>query len=133
MPESFITTLRRQVRDLFRAEGTLPVYGYLPDDVAHLPCYVVGRPNIAESGISAVMTVSMDVIVLGRRVADEDAQAELDGYGDEAFDVLGCTRGVKIADGQLLACRSVTAATVVVAGMDIPCYSLSVDTDILTC
>jgi hypothetical protein len=131
--ESFITTLRRQVRDLFRAEGTLPVYGFLPDDVAHLPCYVVGRPSISESGTAAVMTVTMDVIVLGRRVGDEDAQAELDGYGDEAFDVLGCTRGVKIADGQLLACRSVTAASVNVAGNDIPCYSLSVDTDILTC
>lgn len=133
MPESFITTLRRQVRDLLRTEGTLPVYGHLPDDVAHLPCYVVGRPSITESGTAAVMTVSMDVIVLGRRVADEDAQAELDGYGDEAFDIFGCTRGVKIADGQLLACRSVTPATVNVAGLDIPCYSLSVDTDILTC
>lgn len=133
MADSFITTLRRLVRDLFRSEGSLPVYGFLPDDVAHLPCYVVGRPNIVESGTSAVMTVVMDVLVLGRRVADEDAQAELDGYGDEAFNILGGTRGTKIADGQLLACRRVTPATVNVAGLEIACYSLSVDTDILTC
>lgn len=131
--DAHIGPLRRKVRDLLRTDGTLPVYGYLPGDPAHLPCYVVGRPNITESGTAAVMTVTMDVIVLGRRDGDEDAQAELDGYGDEAFDIFGGTRGVKIADGQLLACRSVTAATVNVAGVDIPCYSLSVDTDILTC
>jgi hypothetical protein len=41
MPDAFIGPLRRKVGDLLRAEGTLPVYGYLPEDVAHLPCYVV--------------------------------------------------------------------------------------------
>jgi len=131
--DAHIGPMRAKVRDLLRTEGTLPVYGYLPDDPAHLPCYVVGRPDITESGQSAVMSLSVDVFVLGRRIADDDAQAELDGYGDEAFDIFGGTRGVKIGDGQLLACRAVTAATVVVAGVDIPCYSLSVDTDILTC
>ena len=132
--DRFIADLRRQLRDLMRREGNLPVYGYLPDDVAHLPCTVIGRPSIGESGTPAVMTMSVDVYVLGRRLSDEDAQAELDAYADEAFDVLGATRGVKINDQpQLARCVDVSPGTVNVAGLEMPVYSFSVAYDVMTC
>lgn len=131
--EPFIGRFRRQLADLLRVEGSLPVYSYLPDDVAHLPVYVIGRPSTTESATPAVMTQTLDVFVLGRRVSDEDSQAELDAYADECFDVLGGTRGTKIGDRQGIRCTGVLAGSVIVAGAEIPCYSLSVATDILTC
>jgi hypothetical protein len=130
--EPFIVEFRRQLRDLLRSEGPVPVYGYLPDDVAHLPVCVVGRPSTVESGTPAVMTQSLDVMLLGRRIADEDAQTELDGLGDEIFEVLGATRGVKVG-ADMFRCLEVRSGTVSVAGQEIPAYSFTVARDIITC
>src|SRR5438552_13568580 len=101
-----------------------PTYGHLPDDVAHVPCLVVGRPTIGESGIPAVMTMRLEVLVLGRRLNDNDAQAELDAIADETFDVLGATRGTKLGD-RLLSCTEVRPLSVLVAGLEYPAYALS--------
>ena len=132
MPDRFIVPFRAMVTKLLRTEGTLPVYGYLPDDVAHLPVYVVGRVSINESGTPAVMTLSLDVYLLGRRISDEDSQAELDAYGDELFDLLGGTRAVKV-DDQAIRCTVLTAATVTVAGTEIAAYAATVAMDALSC
>lgn len=133
--ESFIVDLRRDLRDLLRAECSTPVYGYLPDDVAHLPCLAVGRPGARDSGTPAVMTMSADITLLGRRISDEDSQAELDALADEVFDALGCTRNVKIGADQprFAVCRSFRPGTAIVAGLEYPAYLFTVDVDILTC
>lgn len=135
MRESFIVDLRRDVRDLLRAECSVPVYGYLPDDVAHLPCIAVGRPTAGESSTPAVMTMSLDVTLLGRRISDEDAQAELDALADELFDALGCTGNVKIGGDvpRLITCSAFRPASVTVAGLDYPAYLFTVNADIATC
>ena len=132
-PQQHIAPVRRAVAKLLEVEGSVPVYAYLPDDPAHVPCYVVGRPSINESDLAAVMTVTLDVMVLGRRLADEDAQAELDTLGDEAFDIVGGTRGVKVLDAQLLRCTNVRPLAVFVAGTEMPAYALTVAIDIITC
>lgn len=133
--ESFIVDLRRDVRDLLRAECSTPVYGYLPDDVAHLPCLAVGRPGGRDSGTPAVMRMSLDITLLGRRISDEDSKAELDALADEVFDALGCTRNVKIGADQprFAVCRSFRPGTAIVAGLEYPAYLFTVDVDILTC
>jgi hypothetical protein len=91
---------------------SVPVYGYLPDDVAHLPCLAVGRPSARDSGTPAVMTMTLDATLLGRRISDEDSQAELDALADELFDVAGCTRGVKIGTTTRGWCRATRSVRV---------------------
>jgi hypothetical protein len=131
--EPFIVDLVAKLTALLREARTLPpVYGYLPDDVAHLPVLVVGRPDLTDSGTPAVMTQRVDVVLLGRRIADEDAQAELNGLGDECFDTLGGTRGVKVGI-DALRCVEVRAGSVSVAGQDMPAYSFTVARDVITC
>lgn len=123
---------RQLVTDLLAERCTPAVYGYLPDDVAHLPCLVVGRVSMREANVPAVMRMSLDVTLLGRRVADEDAQRELDVYLDELFAILGGTRGVKVNDNHI-ACRGVVPAQVAVAGDTFPAYIATVTMDALSC
>lgn len=128
-----VTPYRQLVADLLAEHCTLPTYGFLPDDVAHLPCLVVGRVSMRESNIAAVMRMSLDVTLLGRRIADEDAQRELDVYLDELFAVLGGTRGVKVNDADHIACRIIVPAQVAVAGETYPAYIATVTMDALSC
>ena len=106
--------------------------GYLPDDVAHLPCHVVGRPSIRESRTPGVMTITLDVTLLGRRISDEDAQQELDALADELFIVLGGTKNRKVSGHQLRAV-TVNPGTVIVAGLECPAYIATVSGEIVSC
>ena len=135
MPERFIVEFREQVTDLLRSTCSVPVYGWLPDDVAHLPVIAVGRPGERESGTPTVGTMSLDITLLGRRIADEDSQAELDALADELWGALGYTRGVKIGATQprLLTCHTFRPGTALVAGLDYPAYLFTVTIDISVC
>jgi hypothetical protein len=126
-----IASSRDQVAGHVSTVG-LATYTYLPDDVAHLPCLVVGRPSIRESFTSGVMGVELDVTLLGRRISDEDSQAELDAYADQLFDVLGGTRNVSI-DGAFYRCTLFVPGTVLVAGLEYPAYIATVTTETVTC
>jgi len=126
-----IVEFRRAVLDALGATS-VPVYGYLPDDVAHLPCHVVGRPAIRESGRPALLTLELGVTLLGRRVSDRDAQEELDALADELVKALGGTRSREL-DGLHLRMTALDPGTATVAGVDIPAYVATVDTEALTC
>lgn len=131
--ETFITDFRRRVANHLRAECTsLPVFKYLPDDPAHIPCAVVGRPRLAEAAQPAVMDLSLDVAVLGRRVADDDAQAELDALTDDVVDAWGGTRGVKVDDVSFHQ-TGVEPGTVLVAGVEYPAYLVTVESSVMSC
>ena len=130
--DQFIQWMRRMVATLLSETCTPPVYSYLPDDVAHLPCLVVGRPSMRETGTPIVMRQTLDVTLLGRRISDEDSQAELDAYADELFDALGATRGVKV-DTSMLTCRTFVPGTVLVASSEYPAYLATVTIDITSC
>lgn len=111
---------------------SVPVYLYAPDDVAHLPCHVVGRPSARESGRPGILTLELSVTLLGRRISDDDAQAELDALADELLKVLGGSRATHIG-GRYLRCVTVDPATTNVAGLDIPAYVATVDTEAVSC
>jgi hypothetical protein len=128
----FIAPFRACVQSLVEDRASVAVYSYLPNDVAELPCYVVGRPSVRESGQAAVMTLTLDVTLAGRRISDEDTQAELDVLADELFDLLGGTRSV-VVDGGHLRCTGITPGTVVVAGLETPTYVASISMDALSC
>jgi hypothetical protein len=128
-----VVRFRRALTELVDQLGALQTYGHQPDDVACLPCYVVGRPAARESSTPAVMTMTADVRVVGRRMNDADAQAELDTLADELFAILGGTRVVNIEGVGRLACRSFIPDTVFVAGLEYPSYRMSVSMDHITC
>jgi hypothetical protein len=126
-----IVEFRRAVFDAL-GSTSVPVYGFLPDDVAHLPCHVVGRPLLRESGTAAVLTLELGVTLLGRRISDQDAQAELDALADELVKALGGTRSREV-NGMHLRMTALDPGTATVAGVDIPAYVATVDTETLTC
>lgn len=136
--ERFISDLRSAVAFQLRLEvRQAPTHTYLPDDVTHLPVVVVGRPSLRETDTSTVMRQELDVTVLGRRINDDDAQAELDAVADETLDALGGTSGVKLSggslDGRLLALISERPGVVLVAGSDYPAYLFTVALDVSSC
>ena len=123
---------RRAVYDLLREKTSIPVFRYLPDDVAHLPCHVVGRVGLRPAGTPAVGVLELTVNLVGRRISDDDAQAELDALADELIAALGGTRQV-VVDGGALWATGVDPGTVVVAGQEFPAYLATVNTETLTC
>jgi hypothetical protein len=126
-----ITTAREQVAGLVASTG-LATYSYLPDDVAHLPCHVIGRPSLRETFTSGVMGVELDVTLMGRRINDEDSQRELDALADQLFAVLGGTKNVRVGDA-FYRCTLFLPGTVLVAGQEYPAYIATVTTDTVTC
>ena len=60
-----------------------PVHQYKPDDINEVPCFVVDRPTV-EVDVQ-LYTVRCSVIVIGRRINDDDAQAELDNVTEQAM------------------------------------------------
>lgn len=131
--DRFITDLRRALTGLLREECSIPVYGWLPDDVAHLPVLVVGRPSLRESILPTVMRQECDITLLGRRINNEDAQAQLDALADETLNALGGTAGTKILESHLVALTVEVPATVLVAGNEYPAYLFTVAYDVSTC
>lgn len=127
-----IVPFRQQVRRLLLAGASVPVYGYLPDDIAHLPCICIGRPSLFEGDVATVMRATLTITLLGRRINDEDSQAQLDALGDELFELLGGTRLARTTELSV-ACRSFTPGTVIVGGLEMPAYLATVTTDALSC
>jgi hypothetical protein len=93
---------------------TLPVHSYKPDDVGEVPCVVVDRPTIDVN--VQLKTVTMAVIVIGRRDGTEDAQMELDDTTSEVAHMLA---------GPDLAVDRIEPATAVVAELTYPAYVVS--------
>ena len=91
-----------------------------------------GGPPSANPVTPGVATLELPVTLLGRRIADEDAQAQLDAFGDELLKVLGGSKNRQV-NGLFLRCTSLDPGTVFVAGTEIPAYVATVDTEDLTC
>ena len=129
---AFLAPFRASVLSFMAERASVSVFGYVPNDVSVLPCFVVGRPSARESGQAAVMTVTLDVSVLGRHIVYDDAQAELDVLADELWDLLGGTRSV-VVDGGHWKCTGISPRTVTVAGNETPAYVAGISMDVLSC
>ena len=91
-----------------------------------------GGPPSANLSLRGSPRWSCAVTLLGRRIADEDAQAQLDALGDELLKVLGGSKNRQV-NSLFLRCTSLDPGTVFVAGVEIPAYVATVDTEDLTC
>lgn len=70
---------------LARSLSTLdwPVYQYKPDDLNEVPCFVVDRPSVDVDVQTYIARCA--VLVIGRRINDDDAQEELDRVTEAAM------------------------------------------------
>jgi hypothetical protein len=128
----------REVRDVVAGHllgSAWPVHRYLPDDVAELPCIAVPRPRLTP-GDKAMITAAVVVLVVGRRLNDDDSQAELDDVADLVIERFGgITRSIATEHPLVrrLVCDDVTPNTTVVAGLDYPAYALTITAHMTSC
>lgn len=127
-----IAEFRQAVRELLTDDLSVGVYDRLPDDVAAVPCAIVGRPDVAEGDEAAIFDLSLDVWLIGNRNDAGDTELELDLLADETLALLGGTRIVR-HDGVDLMATDVTARNVSIAELQYPAYSITVETSTTTC
>jgi hypothetical protein len=101
-----------------------PVYRWLPGNAEELPCYVVGRPNVAEGAQRFMCEVVIPVYALGRTLRDDDAQSELDLAADSLLNLLWT---IKSESGVNLRSTRLEASVLTIGSTDVPAYSLSVE------
>ena len=120
------------VCELISNGSSVAVFTFLPDDPAEVPCCVINHPGGDEHATKGLMTLSLDVILLGRRISDEDSQGELLALADQLFAILGGTRNVSIGERTYLRCRRIIPSTVDVAGLTYPAYIATVQAEVLS-
>lgn len=114
--------------DLYDKLAT-PLWDEIPDDIAELPCVVVGRPGGQESTATPVVwDLALTVWVIGRRQQAGGSEAELLALLDDVFVAFGGTRGA----GAFTLSR-VVAQLVNIAGNDCPAYAVTVEQASATC
>lgn len=128
-----IAEFRASVAEHLEATTSLPTHYEIPDDVAALPCIVVGRVGIGPGAAAAVLDLDLDVFVLGRAQTAGGRDEELDLAADEVLTALGGSRTVNTADGTNLMVVSMAGRTAEAAGKSYPAYVLTVETSAITC
>jgi len=121
------------VGSLQAALPDVPLWAIIPDDVAELPCIVVGRPGGRPGRERVVIDLTLQVFVLGRRQQAGGNEDELIALVDRVFVALGGTRGTKSPGGEVIAVARVDARTLSVAGIDVPAYSVEAEASAATC
>lgn len=94
--------------------GEYEVWDIMPDDVNSVPCYVVGRPTL-DIDVQMV-TFTVPVICVGRRMGDADAQHELDIMTDRAVDLV---------QGPEVAVTRVEPSIATISELTYPAYTLT--------
>lgn len=121
-----VGTLTRELPDV-------PLWAIIPDDVAELPCLVVGRPGSRQGRERVVVDLTLQVFVIGRRQQAGGNEDELIALADDVFDALGGSRGTKAPGGNVIAVVRVDPRTLSIAGQDCPAYSVEVEASAATC
>lgn len=123
-----IVEARQRLFDLIDAQELVPTRQFVPDDVAELPCCVIGSPSGSSSVQPAIIDLSVDVFLIGRRHSDDDSYDELQTLADQLIAVLGGTRGRRAFGVERFEPRTMS-----VAGADVYAYVITVETQAVTC
>ena len=85
-----IATTRQLLFGLVDEATEIPVYQWLPQEANEVPCYVIGRPDIDEGDMRALVQIEVPIYVIGRSAAsrDDDTQRELDQLADALVNLL---------------------------------------------
>jgi len=112
----------------------VPLWDVIPDDVAELPCLVVGLPG-GRPGAQGPVVFDLDltVFVVGRRTSAGGSEVELVGLLDEVFTAFGGTRGTRTPAGDVVAVARVDPRVLSVAGLDCPAFTVELEASTTTC
>ena len=121
-PRPVVSDIRLQVA---AAITVVPTYGAPPDDVAHIPCAVVGPPSMTRlPAMGGLWDLSYEVIVIGRRYDSLEVHTQLD---DLAWAVVGEleTADITTASSKQLSVLTVIPGLIAVAGLDHPTHTIT--------
>ena len=117
-------------------EGALvgvPQWDILPDDIAELPCIVVGRPAARQTNTAVVFDLDLQVFVIGRRQQAGGNEAELVALADSVLRALGGTRGARTPGGGVISVTRADPRILTIAGQECPAYTVEVEASTTTC
>lgn len=109
---------------------TSRVYPYVPDDVAEIPCVVVGPLSLTRNAAVGGWSVVVPVVVVGRRINSWDAQRELE---ELAWNVIGALEQTQIPGAPGARPTFASPETQDIAGEDYPVYEISVAAEAVYC
>lgn len=121
------------VATIARELPTCPLWPEIPDDVAEVPCVVVGRSGGRTTAQAVVFDLTLVVYVIGRRQQAGQAEDELSTLADQVFLALGGTRGTKGPNGLAIAVTRLDPRSLVIAGQECPAYTVEVEASATTC
>lgn len=117
------------------AKYSLPVVATIPDDIAHVPCVVVGRVQSSPAEAAMVFDLSLELYLIGRRQRADDPLG-LDGHLltdlDGLADTFGGTRGITYQSWHL-ALTDVLPTVVSIAGLEYEAYQMTIESSTSTC
>lgn len=108
------------------------VWSTIPDDVAELPCVVIGLPELTPES-DVVFAATCDVYVIGSRSGGSGCEDELVTLTDVVLDAFGGSRGVKSSTVGVIAVDTVRPTRLEIGGQQFPAYSLGVAASLTTC
>lgn len=108
------------------------VHQDIPDDVAELPCVVVGLATVGEGANASILDLQATVYAVGRRQSAGSRDQELDELADEVLAAFGDSRAV-VVDGTTYHILGAAGRTVDIAGLSYPAYTLTVEASVVTC
>jgi hypothetical protein len=130
----FLADFHAAVVDLIDGNTDTPVWDHVPDDIAEVPCFVVGHPQARETTTRVVFRVSVDVFVIGRRQTAGEPQSEVMALTDWLWTLFNGTRAVKSRNLEwVLTVRQLLPRVLSIAGLDCPAYAVTIDSEAATC
>ena len=105
----------------------------IPDDIAEVPCLVVGRPGARQTSTAVVFDLDLPVYVIGRRQRAGGAEDELTELADNVLAALGGTRGARAPHGLTVAVVRIDPRQLSIAGQECPAYAVQVEASATTC
>jgi hypothetical protein len=110
----------------------------IPEDVAELPCIIVGLPELRPES-ETVFDARCDVYVVSDRTQGPGVEADLVDWADAVFVALGGAHGVNTGNdveaGQVgvIAVDTVLKNRLEIGGQTFPAYTLTVATSLTDC
>ena len=104
------------------APHSLPLYPHIPEDVAHVPCLVVGHVGLQATGDRGVYDCDVTVYVIENRNPLDEVADKMLAHLEELFYLFDPLMSQPV--------ESATPGTTSIAGQDYPTYSVTIESQV---